>query len=100
LRASTIIPERVKRFNFYHAAKTPTLALDGTTEIIGANRNEAKPGPGTKYQMRRHFGTTEHSPVGIMKTSWRKTDYQCAQAGSMEFSAAESDVGACVDAAS
>ena len=35
------------------------------------------------------LGSTEHSPFGIMKANWGKTDYQRAQAGSMEFSAAQ-----------
>jgi len=35
------------------------------------------------------LGSTEHSSVGIMKANWGKTDYQRAQAGSMEFSAAQ-----------
>jgi hypothetical protein len=35
------------------------------------------------------LGSTEHSPAGIMKANWGKTDYQRAQAGSMEFSAAQ-----------
>jgi tetratricopeptide (TPR) repeat protein len=35
-------PDSVKRFNFYQGTGTPTLALDGTTKIIGADRNGAK----------------------------------------------------------
>lgn len=35
-------PDSVKRFSFYQATGTPTLALDGTTKIIGADRNGSK----------------------------------------------------------
>ena len=35
------------------------------------------------------LGSTEHSAAGIMKANWGRTDYQRAQAGSMEFSAAQ-----------
>jgi len=35
------------------------------------------------------LGSTKHSPFGIMKANRGKTDYQRAQAGSMEFSAAQ-----------
>ncbi len=35
-------PDSVKRFNFYHANGTPTLAIDGITKIVGADRDGAK----------------------------------------------------------
>lgn len=35
-------PDSVKRFNFYHAVGTPTIAIDGITKIVGADRNGAK----------------------------------------------------------
>ena len=35
-------PDSVKRFDFYQAFGTPTLALDGTTKTIDAKRNHAK----------------------------------------------------------
>jgi len=35
-------PDGVKRFAFYNAVGTPTLAIDGTTKIIGANRDGAQ----------------------------------------------------------
>ncbi len=35
-------PDGVKRFDFYSAKGTPTLALDGSTKIIGARRSMAK----------------------------------------------------------
>ena len=38
------------------------------------------------------LGSTEHSAAGIMKANWGRTDYQRAQAGSMEFSAAQGRV--------
>ena len=35
-------PDSVRRFDFYKANGTPTLAIDGTTKIIGADRASAK----------------------------------------------------------
>ncbi len=66
-------PDSVKRFNFYHAGGTPTLAIDGTTKIVGADRNGAK----NRFdEIDKQVQTALQSPAeaAIRVTAWRAGD--------------------------
>ncbi len=66
-------PDTVKRFDFYHAGGTPTLAIDGTTRIIGADRNGAK----NRFdEIDKQVQTALQSPpeAAIRLTAWRAGD--------------------------
>ena len=66
-------PDSVKRFNFYHAGGTPTLAIDGTTKMVGANRNGAK----NRFdEIDKQVQTALQSPAeaAIRLAAWRAGD--------------------------
>lgn len=66
-------PDSVKRFNFYQAGGTPTLAVDGTTKVVGSDRNGAK----TRFEeMDKLVQTDLESPpeAALQLSAWREGD--------------------------
>lgn len=66
-------PDSVKRFDFYHAEGTPTLAIDGTTKTIFGNRYSAK---NEFDEIDKQVQTALQSPAegAIRLTAWRAGD--------------------------